>query len=150
MDHRRICRARQRDHYPSQSESQEGSRYRLGHGKIDGPRKADDEQFFQFIFLNRSWAADRANLTLALTQLGRKARAGGEKITLSSNNDESSTSLAMTKSKNRWPLWLLIFPEGTITSNEERAKSLKYANRENTASFSRSTRSTLIAYSPTL
>lgn len=34
----------------------------------------------------------------------------------------------------RSPLWLLIFPEGTITSDNERAKSKRYADRERVVS----------------
>jgi 1-acyl-sn-glycerol-3-phosphate acyltransferase len=62
-------------------------------------------QFFRFVFMHRSWAADREHLTRSLTRLGKQAAAGT-------------------------PLWLLIFPEGTIVSDNERAKSAKYAARE--------------------
>ncbi|BEI87178.1 hypothetical protein CcaverHIS002_0705240 [Cutaneotrichosporon cavernicola] len=62
-------------------------------------------QFFRFIFMHRSWAADREHLTHALTRLGKQAATGS-------------------------PLWLLIFPEGTIVSDNERTKSAKYAARE--------------------
>jgi lysocardiolipin and lysophospholipid acyltransferase len=48
--------------------------------------------------------------------------------------DENSALLGKARNKGRWPLWLLIFPEGTITSDEERVKSVKYANREKTVS----------------
>ncbi|KAK4686630.1 hypothetical protein P7C73_g3495, partial [Tremellales sp. Uapishka_1] len=72
-------------------------------------------RFFHFVFLSRSWAADRINLTLALTDLGKQAK-------------------AVTGGK-RNPLWLLIFPEGTITSDEERAKSKRYAEREGVDDF---------------
>lgn len=51
-------------------------------------------QFFRFVFMHRSWAADREHLTRSLTRLGKHA-AGGT------------------------PLWLLIFPEGTIVSDNE-------------------------------
>ena len=34
------------------------------------------------------------------------------------------------QSSSRSPLWLLIFPEGTITSDEERVKSVRYAEKE--------------------
>ncbi|WVQ78295.1 hypothetical protein IAT38_000380 [Cryptococcus sp. DSM 104549] len=81
-------------------------------------------QFFNFIFMKRSWAADRNNLTLALTQLGRKAH----------STEESETS-SLLPSKRRSPLWLLIFPEGTIISDEERVKSVKYAKREGVDDF---------------
>lgn len=66
------------------------------------------QQFFRFIFLKRSWAADRLNLTHSLKRLVRATFEQGK----------------------RHPLWLVIFPEGTITSDNERAKSLRYAQRE--------------------
>jgi hypothetical protein len=45
--------------------------------------------------------------------------------------DKSSTSTSTsTKSTGRSPLWLFIFPEGTITSDEERVKSKRYADKE--------------------
>jgi hypothetical protein len=71
-----------------------------------------DRQFYDFIFLSRSWAADRTNLTLAFTHLGQRAKSGGG-------------------------MWLLIFPEGTITSDEERAKSVRYAEKEGVVSGDR-------------
>ncbi|KIR59988.1 acyltransferase [Cryptococcus bacillisporus CA1873] len=82
-------------------------------------------RFFNFIFLRRSWAADRNNLTLALRQLGKEAQSGQE-------NSETSRVLPLRK---RSPLWLLIFPEGTIVSDEERVKSIKYAKREGIDDF---------------
>ncbi|WWC90004.1 uncharacterized protein L201_004934 [Kwoniella dendrophila CBS 6074] len=78
-------------------------------------------------FRESSWAADRANLTLALTQLGHDAQSGQE--------DHSSESSSLLGAKKRSPLWLLIFPEGTITSDEERVKSVKYAEREGIPDF---------------
>ncbi|OCF71829.1 acyltransferase [Kwoniella mangroviensis CBS 8886] len=83
-------------------------------------------RFFKFIFMNRSWATDRDNLTLALTQLGHQAQSGEE--------DHSETS-GLLAPKKRSPLWLLIFPEGTIVSDEERVKSVKYAEREGIPDF---------------
>lgn len=53
-----------------------------------------------------------------------------------SGNGESDPLLlkkAAEKAKqasSRSPLWLLIFPEGTITSDEERVKSVRYAEKE--------------------
>ncbi|ORY23045.1 acyltransferase-domain-containing protein [Naematelia encephala] len=91
-------------------------------------------QFFRFIFLNRSWAADRDNLTKALTRLAREARDPAETAE-SDGTDESASLLAKARHKTRSPLWLLIFPEGTIPSDEERAKSVKYANREGVDDF---------------
>ncbi|WVO13903.1 hypothetical protein L204_101527 [Cryptococcus depauperatus] len=77
-------------------------------------------RFFNFIFLKRSWAADKDNLALALTQLGRKCRTDTGNLEISS----------LLPPKKRSPLWLLIFPEGTIVSDEERIKSIRYAERE--------------------
>jgi 1-acyl-sn-glycerol-3-phosphate acyltransferase len=65
------------------------------------------QQFFRFIFLHRSWAADKDNLARSLQQLAAQA-----------------------KTAHRSPLWLLIFPEGTITSDNERAKSVRYAEKQ--------------------
>lgn len=84
------------------------------------------QRFFNFIFLRRSWASDRNNLTLALRQLGKEAQSGQE-------NSETSRLLPLRK---RSPLWLLIFPEGTIVSDEERVKSIKYAKRDGIVSWS--------------
>ncbi|KAK6902968.1 hypothetical protein I203_108229 [Kwoniella mangroviensis CBS 8507] len=53
--------------------------------------------------------------------LGHQAQSGEE--------DHSETS-GLLAPKKRSPLWLLIFPEGTIVSDEERVKSVKYAERE--------------------
>ncbi|WRT67165.1 uncharacterized protein IL334_004131 [Kwoniella shivajii] len=65
--------------------------------------------------------ADRDNLTLALTQLGQETQSG---------NEGSLESSSLLPTKKRTPLWLLIFPEGTITSDEERVKSVKYADKQ--------------------
>lgn len=48
------------------------------------------------------------------------------------NLTQSLGRLAQTtyEGGRRHPLWLVIFPEGTITSDNERAKSLRYAQRE--------------------
>ena len=97
--------------------------------------KANIQRFFKFIFLARSWASDRANLTKALKNLSKDAK--GTKSTSTSGKEGESTSLlnqssssGMRKSTGRSPLWLFIFPEGTITSDEERAKSKRYADKE--------------------
>ncbi|EUC63798.1 acyltransferase [Rhizoctonia solani AG-3 Rhs1AP] len=60
-------------------------------------------QFFQFIFLARSWAHDKERLTSHLTRLARTA-AGG-----------------------KLPFLLLLFPEGTLVSPNTRPLSAKYA-----------------------
>lgn len=71
-----------------------------------------------------------------MTSLGRRARGDhevpdGQTTKLSSASDENTGLLSnIGKTMQRTPLWLLIFPEGTITSDEERAKSVKYAQRE--------------------
>ncbi|KAL5536028.1 hypothetical protein ACEPAF_4122 [Sanghuangporus sanghuang] len=62
-------------------------------------------QVFRFIFLARSWAHDKHVLVSHLAKLGRKAH------------------LEDT------PLAFLIYPEGTVISNETRPISKKYADR---------------------
>ncbi|KAF0439676.1 acyltransferase-domain-containing protein [Gigaspora margarita] len=56
-------------------------------------------QFFDFIFLKRSWASDQGTLNKKLNEIA---------------NSED-------------PMWLLIFPEGTLASKETRGWSQKYA-----------------------
>ena len=119
MDLGLLCWSREGHCHPVESESQKHPSYRMGYGGSLSQETSLQERFFRFIFLERSWATDRANLTRALRQLGRDAKAD-------SGKDESSPLV----SKGREPLWLLIFPEGTITSDEERAKSVRYATKE--------------------
>lgn len=77
--------------------------------------------------MHRSWAADREHLTEALTDLGRLAQSSQARNTTTKRSE--SVSL-LQSAPSRSPLWLLIFPEGTITSDEERVKSVRYAERE--------------------
>ncbi|RXK39525.1 acyltransferase [Tremella mesenterica] len=84
-------------------------------------------QFFNFIFMRRSWIADKTNLTKALLDLGRKSQSKIEKYP----SDKSS----LLSNSSRAPLWLIIFPEGTITSDEEGIKSKRYADKENIEDF---------------
>ena len=93
-------------------------------------------------------------MTKGLTRMGREARASGEAVDkhnakrnkaangkaklngLAGSDDETDPLLddAGISEKKRRPLWLLIFPEGTITSDEERVKSVAYSKRENIVS----------------
>lgn len=70
--------------------------------------------------MKRSWAADRGHLTAALESLAQDA-----------TDSDSRDIIPLLPPPKRSPLWLLIFPEGTINSDEERVKSAKYAEREN-------------------
>jgi hypothetical protein len=109
---------------------------------------ADPQRFFKFIFLKRSWATDRANLTKSLRNLGEHAKGtdippplgitSSESVSLLDKSDKSSAgnSKKQVAGKNqRSPLWLFIFPEGTITSDEERVKSKRYADKEGIVSL---------------
>ena len=58
-------------------------------------------QFFQFIFLKRSWAADKDLLEKTMHDLAKSVK----------------------------PLWLLIFPEGTLISDCTRKSSQKFAEK---------------------
>ncbi|PKY48579.1 acyltransferase [Rhizophagus irregularis] len=58
-------------------------------------------QFFQYIFLKRNWATDKGPFSKTLS------------------------TLATSKE----PLWLLIFPEGTVVSDVTRITSKKYADK---------------------
>ncbi|KAF9243936.1 acyltransferase-domain-containing protein [Melanogaster broomeanus] len=62
-------------------------------------------QMYRFIFLARSWAADRLQLAKQLSKLGKKAE------------EEDK------------PFTLLLFPEGTLVSKDTRPISRKYAEK---------------------
>jgi 1-acyl-sn-glycerol-3-phosphate acyltransferase len=62
-------------------------------------------QFFNFIFLARSWASDRQELAVALASLGREAERDGK------------------------PLCFMLYPEGTLVSKDTRPRSKKYADK---------------------
>ncbi|KAF9454892.1 hypothetical protein P691DRAFT_799900 [Macrolepiota fuliginosa MF-IS2] len=62
-------------------------------------------QFFNFIFLARSWASDRVQLASHLASLGKEA-----------------------KKENR-PFCFLLYPEGTLVSKDTRPVSRKYADK---------------------
>ncbi|KAG9027781.1 hypothetical protein FRB95_007388 [Tulasnella sp. JGI-2019a] len=62
-------------------------------------------QFFGFIFMARSWVADRLILKKELTRLGEQTQ------------------------KRDSPLFLMIFPEGTLVSKDTRPLSKKYADK---------------------
>lgn len=62
-------------------------------------------QFYNFIFLARSWASDRLHLSQSLAWLGRRA-------------EQEDT-----------PLTFLLYPEGTLVSKDTRPVSKKYADK---------------------
>jgi len=62
-------------------------------------------QFFNFIFLARSWASDRMELSTRLAWLGRRAE------------------------KEDTPLTFILYPEGTLVSKDTRPISKKFADK---------------------
>ncbi|EKM83713.1 hypothetical protein AGABI1DRAFT_32690 [Agaricus bisporus var. burnettii JB137-S8] len=62
-------------------------------------------QFFNFIFLARSWASDRHHLASSLASLGKEAR------------------------KEDRPFCFLLYPEGTLISKDTRPISKKFADK---------------------
>ena len=62
-------------------------------------------QFFNFIFLARSWASDRLELARSLSWLARRAE------------------------KEDSPLTFILYPEGTLVSKDTRPVSKKYADK---------------------
>lgn len=69
-------------------------------------------QFFGFIFLERSWAADRLNLTSRLSALA------AHHMTTTTERAEDDE-----------PFALIIFPEGTLVSENTVPVSRKYAEK---------------------
>lgn len=70
-------------------------------------------QFFNFIFLARSWAHDRVKLALQLASLGKEA-----------------------KKENR-PFCFLLYPEGTLVSKDTRPISRKFAEKMGIVRFAK-------------
>ena len=68
-------------------------------------------QFYEFIFLARSWASDRLYLTSQLAALGQRVR-----------TEEN-------------PLAFIIYPEGTVVSKDTRPVSKKFADKLNIVRF---------------
>ncbi|PSR85826.1 hypothetical protein PHLCEN_2v5302 [Hermanssonia centrifuga] len=62
-------------------------------------------QFYNFIFLARSWASDRLHLSASLSWLGQRAE------------------------KQDTPLTFILYPEGTLVSKDTRPLSKKYADK---------------------
>jgi lysocardiolipin and lysophospholipid acyltransferase len=62
-------------------------------------------QFFNFIFLARSWASDRIYLVKQLALLGQRAQL------------------------HDTPLTFILYPEGTLVSRDTRPISKKYADK---------------------
>ncbi len=62
-------------------------------------------QFYNFIFLARSWASDRLHLAESLSWLGTHAE------------------------KHDIPLTFILYPEGTLVSKDTRPISKKYADK---------------------
>ena len=62
-------------------------------------------QFYNFIFLSRSWASDRMHLAQSLAWLGQQAE------------------------KQETPLTFILYPEGTLVSKDTRPISKKYADK---------------------
>lgn len=69
-------------------------------------------QFFNFIFLARSWASDRHHLASSLASLGKEAR------------------------KEDRPFCFLLYPEGTLISKDTRPISKKFADKMGIVSLS--------------
>ena len=62
-------------------------------------------QFYNFIFLARSWASDRLQLSRGLSWLARRAE------------------------KEDSPFTFILYPEGTLVSKDTRPISKKYADK---------------------
>lgn len=62
-------------------------------------------QFYNFIFLSRSWASDRTHLAESLAWLGQRAE------------------------KQETPLTFILYPEGTLVSKDTRPISKKFADK---------------------
>lgn len=79
-------------------------------------------QFFNFIFLARSWASDRIYLVKQLALLGQRTQS------------------------HDTPLTFILYPEGTLVSRDTRPVSKKYADKLGIVSFPSSVLPCTITY----
>ncbi|CAK9440171.1 uncharacterized protein LODBEIA_P42710 [Lodderomyces beijingensis] len=90
---------------------------------------------FNFLFLSRKWEKDKVKLTNQLLEIDANARglgpANGVSI-LSSTEKEIKKWPKGTCSKSKdqavWPYELILFPEGTVTSDRTTKKSAEYTS----------------------
>ena len=78
-------------------------------------------QLYGFIFMARKWASDQARLRDGLRRLNSQSSA----VTPESANTTKADNTAAKLD----PMWLLIFPEGTNLSANERAKSAAFCEK---------------------
>jgi hypothetical protein len=93
----------------TQEEPEMGSRCRMGTSLSSSNTRVlmalQGMQFFDFIFLARSWASDRFHLASQLSALGNQAQ------------------------QKQKPFWLVLYPEGTLVSENTRPVSKKFADK---------------------
>lgn len=80
-------------------------------------------QFYRFIFLARNWAADQRPLARQLGSIASQASQARKQ----SNAQQENGQFRLAKTAEK--LLLLIFPEGTLVSNQTRPLSKKFADK---------------------
>jgi 1-acyl-sn-glycerol-3-phosphate acyltransferase len=93
-------------------------------------------QFFEFIFLARSWAADRDMLTSRLSDIAAHH-------TVRHNQFQDTIQIAYTRRQTTTsarpeddePLNFIIFPEGNLVSADTAPISRKYADKMDLVSY---------------
>ncbi|KAK0520545.1 hypothetical protein OC834_006996 [Tilletia horrida] len=80
-------------------------------------------QFYNFIFMHRKWDEDKKNLSDQLAILAEKSKPYSSHTSVASSVDAARREGSPNK------LLFLIFPEGTLVSEESRPGSKKYADK---------------------
>lgn len=78
-------------------------------------------QFYRFLFLKRNWNADKAYLGKHLASLAERSKT---KATLDKKVDDADKAAKVAAPSK---LLLLVFPEGTLVSENTRPESAKFA-----------------------
>lgn len=88
---------------------------------------------FKFLFLTRKWENDKITLTNQLNEIDADARGRGPASGITQVASVNSTSIKWPPGTTDqvWPYQLIIFPEGTVTSDRTTKKSAQYCLDKN-------------------
>ncbi|BAO40888.1 uncharacterized acyltransferase CST26 [Kluyveromyces marxianus] len=97
-------------------------------------------QNYKFIFMNRKWEQDKINLTNILNELDLDARGvglidGNTPVNKTEEGIYEWDETKVVRPGEKWPYWLILFPEGTNLSAGTRAKNNQYAAKNGLKPF---------------
>lgn len=88
---------------------------------------------YKFLFLTRKWVNDKFTITSQLNEIDANARGMGPVNGVKQVASENATSIKWPQgtTDQKWPFQLIIFPEGTVTSDRTTKKSAQFCLDKN-------------------